>query len=175
MSSLDLFLASNKGDKFDKTVAKLKEIIDSIEEKIDYLNQRIDEEKDQAVNNSKNNKNAAKLNVKRKIFYEKQMEKLYNDSMKLDHILMILDSQTNLEIYEALQSSYRTQYCVNNDITLEIEEIIIKYEDGYEIQEFIPDIQFDEDEIEDLEELIVQIEDDFFDTVFPSLPIIQNT
>eukprot|EP01111_Echinosteliopsis_oligospora_P010980 TRINITY_DN3514_c0_g1_i1.p1 TRINITY_DN3514_c0_g1~~TRINITY_DN3514_c0_g1_i1.p1 ORF type:complete len:215 (-),score=86.16 TRINITY_DN3514_c0_g1_i1:119-763(-) len=105
-----LFGKAKKEPTAKDTIPKMREYLEVLEKRENYLQSKVDHEHSEARRyNSLKNKRAAIMCLKKKKAYEKQIESLGNARLTLEQQVMTIESASvNLETYRVMQQGSQT-------------------------------------------------------------------
>lgn len=102
------------------SIEKLRETLDMLQKREQYLERNIAKEIDFARKNASTNKRAALMALKRKKGYEAQIEKLTATQMTIEEQLMVIEgAQVNLETMKALRTGAKAMEKIHGAMTID--------------------------------------------------------
>jgi charged multivesicular body protein 4A/B len=148
-----------------ETIEKNKNIVTTLNKRLNYLEKKIDKEKKNVKEKIRNNnKKLALINLKRKKMYEKQVDNLYSQICNIEQqIIMLEGSAINTSVINTMEISKNTLNRINKENNIEkVEQIIGNLEEQININEEVNEVLntpindvFDDTELlEELDNLI---------------------
>ncbi|KAJ5069333.1 charged multivesicular body protein 4c [Anaeramoeba ignava] len=164
-----------------ESITKLRDTIQMLEKRETYLQQKIDAELINAKKNATKNKRSALQSLKKKKFYEQQIEKAQSTKMTLESQMMTLEGASmNLEVIKAMKQGGDTLRQIHGELDVDsVQDLVDDIQEQFTLAEEISDAistplgpQMDEDELmEELEELEQQtIEEQLLDSKKVNVP-----
>lgn len=156
---LKLFGKAKKAPPVHESIGRLKETLETLEKREDYLQKKVANELAIAKKNATTNKKAAMMALKRKKQYENQIEKLSGARLTIEQQMMTIENaQVSLEAMNAMRMGAHTMRTIHNHMTVDnvddtMDEIREQMDIANEINEAISQPLgaelYDEDELED--------------------------
>lgn len=115
-----LFAAKKKGPTPAESIAKLRDTLDLLEKREEFLQKKIDKELAFARANATKNKRAAMFALKRKKTYEVQISKLSGARMTIEQQLMAIEGATvSLEAMNAMKMGAGAMKAIHGEMNID--------------------------------------------------------
>lgn len=158
-----LFSKAKAAPSPQEALGKLKETLELLEKRENFLQKKVEKEISFARSNAKKNRKAALIAIKRKKIYENQIDKLQGARMTIEtQVLTIEGAHVSLEAMSAMRQGANALKAIHrnmsvDDVDVVMDDIREQMDVAAEINEAIASPlgdTFDEDELEkELEEL----------------------
>eukprot|EP00126_Sphaerothecum_destruens_P009590 Sdes_comp20543_c0_seq1m15250 len=162
---MNLFSKAKKAPPAKESIQKLRETLELLEKRENYLEKKIENELLVAKKNASKNKRIALMALKRKKTYEAQIEKITGARMTIEtQVLTIENANVNLEAMNAMKMGAATMKNIHGTMTIEkVDETMDEIREQMDVANEIGDaisqpvgfgIDFDDEELNaELDEL----------------------
>jgi len=162
---MNLFGKAKKAPTAKDSIMKLRETIEMLDKREQYLQKKIDHELEEAKKNASKNKRGAMMALKRKKAYMGQIEKIGGAKLTLEQqVMAIEDANINLEAMGAMKMGAQAMRGIHGSLNIDkvddtMEEIREQMDIANEINDAIAKpvgfgMEFDDDELSaELDEL----------------------